>query len=74
MIGLVFERGQFWVLGSSLVALQAVVVCCTAIAWRISVQARTARMRYEEQMLLTHHDEQHERLLSDANNPAHPTS
>lgn len=36
MIGLVFDQGYFWVLGSVLVGLEVVVIGCTAIAWRVA--------------------------------------
>ena len=36
IIGLFFEAGQHWILGSVLVGLSALIVVCTAIAWRVA--------------------------------------
>ena len=39
LIGQVFERGEYYHLGTALVVLEALVVGCTAIAWRVAALA-----------------------------------
>ena len=39
LIGQVFERGEYHHLGTTLVVLEALVVGCTALAWRVAALA-----------------------------------
>ena len=36
LIGLCFDRGSYWTLGAGLVVMEALVVLCTFIAWRVA--------------------------------------
>ena len=48
LIGLFFEGGQHWVLGTVLVGLNAVIVGCTAIAWRVAAGGKEEGATEEE--------------------------